>query len=111
MADKDAEQFGGFQTTRWSLIARSRDIDPALRRQALDELLRRYCPALLAHLVRNKQMDVHSAEDLLQGFISDKILERDLLAQAGPGKGRFRSLLLASGWPQEASIGQRGLGQ
>jgi DNA-directed RNA polymerase specialized sigma24 family protein len=40
--------------------------------------------------------DTHDAEDLVQGFIADKILDRDLLARASERRGRFRSLLLRS---------------
>jgi hypothetical protein len=93
---ENAPQFDSFPTTRWSLILRNRDADQELRRQALDELLTRYYPALWAHLVQKKRIEIHAAEDVLQGFIADKILDRDLLLQADPAKGRFRALLLRS---------------
>ncbi len=34
------------------------------------------------------------AEDLVQGFIAERILEKNLLAKADRGRGRFRSFLL-----------------
>lgn len=94
MNDENARGIGRFQTTRWSLIARSRDTDPELRRKALGELFQRYCPALRAHLLLRQRINPDRAEDLLQGFFSEKILEGDLLAQVDPARGRFRSLLV-----------------
>jgi DNA-directed RNA polymerase specialized sigma24 family protein len=41
-------------------------------------------------------MNAHDAEDLVQGFIADRILENYLLARADDRQGRFRSLLIRS---------------
>jgi len=62
---------------------------------ALDQLLRRYWPALKAHLVVARRIDPHEADDLLQGFIADRVLEHQLVAAAEPARGRFRGLLVA----------------
>jgi len=85
-----------FPSTRWSLIARAQDLDPELRRAALDELLRCYFPALRGYLVLCKGLDPERAEDLLQGFVAEKILERDFFGQVDQRKGRFRQLLRRS---------------
>jgi RNA polymerase sigma-70 factor (ECF subfamily) len=42
------------------------------------------------------RLDDATADDIAQGFIADRILDRDLVAAADPNKGRFRSLLLRS---------------
>jgi hypothetical protein len=63
---------------------------------ALDTLLRRYWPALVAHLVHKKQLPRDRAEDLVQSFIQEKILERNLLERADPSKGKFRAYLLTA---------------
>jgi RNA polymerase sigma-70 factor (ECF subfamily) len=95
---------GLFQTTQWSLIAVAggpAGADPddaaaaARRREAMGVLLHRYLPALRAHLLaRGHPAD--AADDLLQGFVADRVIGRDLLAHADRRRGRFRSFLLAS---------------
>lgn len=87
---------GAFPTTDWSLVGHAGDDLDGRRRAALNELLRRYWPALKAHLVIARRIDPHDADDLLQGFIADKVLERNLVGAAEPAKGRFRGLLLAA---------------
>ena len=64
-----------------------------LARHELDALLRQYLPALKAHLVIKKRIESNLADDLLQEFITNKVLERDLLGAADPDRGRFRTLL------------------
>ena len=83
-----------FPTTRWSLVLRAADGRTGEARQALDELLRRYLRPLNAYLVRSRGMAPVEAEELLQGFIAQRVLENRLLASADSGRGRFRTLLL-----------------
>ena len=71
-----------FPSTRWSLVARAGQIDPESRREALGELLGRYLPALRAHLIHHKRLAPEKADDLVQEFITSKILEKDLIARA-----------------------------
>src|SRR4051812_38640775 len=87
----------GFPMTQWSLVARAGQ-PPAEARAALDVLLRRYAPALRAHLLLDRRMsgDRSKAEDVLQGFVADKVLERNLIALADRERGRFRTFLLAA---------------
>ena len=96
MASDKSNDTGKFAPTRWSLITRLRDLDPERQREALGTLLRDYYPALLAHLVAREGLDIHRAEDVLQGFVSDKILANNLLSKVDRSKGRFRSFLLRS---------------
>jgi RNA polymerase sigma-70 factor (ECF subfamily) len=63
---------------------------------ALDALLRRYWPALVAHLVHKRKLPLDRAEDLVQSFIQEKILARNLLQTADPRKGKFRTYLLTA---------------
>jgi hypothetical protein len=93
---KDFDAIKPMPDTRWSLIARSNDGSTIVRRQALDELLRRYVPALQAHLILKRQIPPDQAHDLVQGFILDDILERSILAAADRARGRFRNLLLTA---------------
>ncbi len=88
-AERDAPQ-----PTRWSLVARVHEGDDETRIAALNELLLRYIPVLYWYLGRHHGLDVHQREDLVQGFIASKILERSILKQADRARGRFRTFLL-----------------
>jgi len=85
-----------FPTTRWSLLARARDADPAQRREALEQLLRIYWAPIRHYIVAVRGVDAHLADDLAQAFIARQILECNLLEGANREKGRFRSLLLTA---------------
>jgi len=81
--------------TRWTVVlaaARQENPEPAMR--ALAELCQTYWPPLYAY-VRRQGCDPHKAEDLTQEFFS-RLLAKNYLADADPGKGKFRSFLLAS---------------
>lgn len=79
--------------TRWSLIARVRTDDSLTREKALDELLSLYYPVLRKFLVAGMGIAPDIAGDLLHGFVADKVLARNTLAQARQEKGRFRNFL------------------
>jgi RNA polymerase sigma-70 factor (ECF subfamily) len=70
--------------------------DREAQREALEQLLTRYLPALQAHLVHTKGLSSENAEDLLQDFVAGKILERDLIARADRHLGKFRTFLLTA---------------
>ena len=63
---------------------------------ALARLLSRYAPAMRAHLVRRKRVPADRAEDLVQGFIMGKVLQKKLLGRADRTKGKFRTFLLTA---------------
>ena len=96
MTAKDSRQVGDFPSTHWSLIYSAHDQDSVRRRESLGELLRLYLPALRAHLLYRRKIESHRAEDFLQGFVADQVLQRDMLAKADSARGRFRSFLLRS---------------
>ncbi len=82
-----------FASTRWSLVVAARGSSPPAR-DALAELCRLYWYPLYAY-VRRKGHNHVEAEDLTQEFFT-RLLERDDLAAVDPGRGRFRSFLLAA---------------
>jgi len=59
----------------------------------MGRLLRRYVPVLQAHLVRKYRLAPERAEDLVQGFITRKVLQEGLLARVDLSRGKFRSFL------------------
>jgi len=87
--------FQPFPDTHWSLVRRAGFSDGAARHEALAILLGRYQPALMSYSMRVYQLSEDSAQDLLQGFIADQILERELFKHAQEGHGRFRALLMS----------------
>src|SRR5438093_3062527 len=81
-------------STHWSEIASASHTRQQKGREALDRLLTRYQAALLAHISFKFRATQDAAQDLLQSFVAEKILERELLALANPARGRFRTFLL-----------------
>jgi RNA polymerase sigma-70 factor (ECF subfamily) len=97
-----------FPLTHWSLIVRTASPASTEARAALDELCRAYWYPIYA-LIRRKGNDPDRAFDMTQGFFLH-LLERDVLASALEGKGRFRSFLsvacrnfLIDGWRKRDS--------
>lgn len=83
-----------FATTRWSLVvSAARDSTPESRR-ALSALCEAYWYPLYAY-VRRRVNDVHEAEELTQAFFVE-LLEKNYVAVADPGRGRFRAFLLTA---------------
>ena len=60
------------------------------------ELIQAYSPALRDYLTQVRRVNADHADDLLQSFLADKILEDDLIRRAEQGRGRFRSFLVSS---------------
>lgn len=85
-----------FPTTRWSLVGRAALPGAANGPLALGELCQIYLPALRAHLVGAMRVEENRADDLLQGFLTDKVLEQNMIALADPKRGKFRTFLLTA---------------
>ena len=88
-----------FETTHWSLVARAGQGAPgdeAAQRRALAELVKRYLTALRVHLIAAKRMDPDRADDLLQAFLAEKVVEQGLVAKARRDRGKFRTFLLTA---------------
>lgn len=81
--------FSNFPQSEWHLILDSTKGD-------LTWLFETYRPALLTFLMRNRNLSREEAEDLLQGFFADKVIERDLLARVDRAKGKFRTFLIVA---------------
>jgi DNA-directed RNA polymerase specialized sigma24 family protein len=81
--------------TRWSLIGRA-GARGEFQREAMEAMLRLYSPVLLAVLVKRLHFNRPAAEDLLQGFIADRVLEKEIIAHADRTVGKFRTFLLTA---------------
>jgi DNA-directed RNA polymerase specialized sigma24 family protein len=96
MSPARADDLRPFPSTNWSVVGRAGKLGGEGQGQALESLLRRYLPALRAHLLLRKRIAPDRIEDLLQGFVTDKIVEQNLIASASRGRGKFRSFLLVA---------------
>lgn len=83
-----------FVSTHWSVVLRAGQQESPEAHAALTELCRNYWFPLYAY-ARRQGCDVHTAQDLTQGFFS-KLLEKNYLSVADRRRGRFRWFLLTA---------------
>src|ERR1700728_2764031 len=83
-----------FATTRWSLVLAAGQRSSPQSPAALATLCENYWYPLYAY-VRRRGHGADEAQDFTQAFFA-RLLEKNDLAAADPGRGRFRSFLLAS---------------
>jgi RNA polymerase sigma-70 factor (ECF subfamily) len=83
-----------FATTRWSVVAAAGHADSPEARDALATLCRVYWYPLYAYARRHLARP-DDAQDLTQEFFA-RLLEKDYLQAADPGRGKFRSFLLTA---------------
>ncbi len=86
--------FRDFTATRWSLVLAAGNAASPDAHAALEQLCRAYWSPLYA-FVRRQGHGPEEAKDLTQEFFL-RLLDQAALARVDPGKGRFRSFLLAS---------------
>jgi RNA polymerase sigma-70 factor (ECF subfamily) len=87
-------QAGNFATTQWSLVLKAGGVGQGKSAEALASLLETYWYPLYAYL-RRRGLACDEAEDVVQGFFA-RLLEKNTLAAATSGRGRFRSFLLTA---------------
>jgi RNA polymerase sigma-70 factor (ECF subfamily) len=92
----DPATFMPFPTTHWSLVARAGGGSLCERQRALADVLHGYMPALRAHLVFRRSLDRDRAEDVLQSFLTERVLEHEILSKADQQRGKFRTFLLTA---------------
>jgi RNA polymerase sigma factor (sigma-70 family) len=82
---------GRFPTTHWSRVVAAGDPVGPEARESLAILCDAYWYPLYAY-IRRRGHTPEKAQDLTQDFFT-RLLEKGLLAEADPGRGRFRSFL------------------
>ena len=82
-----------FPTTHWSCVAEAGGPDRPRAREALAELCDVYWYPLYA-FIRRRGHAAEEALDLVQEYFA-RLLEKDVIAAADPGRGRFRTFLMA----------------
>lgn len=83
-----------FVSTHWSLVLRAGNFNGEQAGEALAALCQRYWLPLYV-FVRHRVSDLHEAQDLTQEFFA-RLLEKNVLADASPMRGRFRAFLLTA---------------
>jgi RNA polymerase sigma factor (sigma-70 family) len=83
-----------FATTRWSLVLAAGQRSSPQSSAALATLCENYWYPLYAY-VRRRGHEADEAQDFTQAYFA-RLLEKNDLAAADPGRGRFRSFLLTS---------------
>lgn len=82
--------------TDWSLIGRAAASDHDIRLPAQQTVIERHSPALRAFLRYRLGVSEQDADDVLQGFIAERILEKRFFDKATRGRGKFRAFLYRS---------------
>lgn len=80
--------------TRWSVVARAGDRKRTSWISDLESITLLYRPVLVKHIILRLRVAPDHAEDLVQTFLLEKLLEENVLRHASAQKGRFRSFLL-----------------
>ena len=82
-----------FPRTRWTSL-----VQPAQAgcESSLAALLDAYYAPLRRYLTCQWRLSIDQAQDVLQGFLADKVLGKGILAAARRAKGKFRTFLLAA---------------
>ncbi len=95
MVNDDVPRFAGqFSTTRWSVVlAAGREVSPESA-AALEKLCRAYWQPICI-FARRKGWNEEDAKDLTQQFFA-RLLERNDFTGLDPGRGKFRTFLLAA---------------
>lgn len=93
MAEGD---FQLFPTTHWSLVVRAGQDPSESQRDALGDLLRKYLGAFRTYVVSKYRVDRDRADDLVSGFVASRLLEKNLIAKASEGRGKFRNFLMTA---------------
>ncbi len=98
MAQESSDQLraktAGFTRTHWSVVLAAGAVNSPEALEALEKLSHSYWYPLYAY-IRRRGYEPDEAQDLTQDFFL-RLLEKNYLANADPGKGKFRSFLLAS---------------
>ncbi len=89
-------EHGRFLTTQWQVVRQASASPTPEQLNALDHLLRTYGPALVEYLKSHFSFSIHQAEDVVQDFVTDQVLIKNLLASASSSRGKFRTFLLKS---------------
>lgn len=85
---------GVFPTTHWTVINALKQVDHEDKESLFVEFVERYTPAFRYHLIYGRGCKQEAdLEDIIQGFLSDKFVFKNILEHVHQGKGRLRDYL------------------
>lgn len=83
-----------FPTTHWTVINALKNVDVADKESLFVEFIEQYTPAFRYHLVYSRGCTQEAdLEDMIQGFLSDKFIYKNILEHVHADKGRLRDYL------------------
>lgn len=85
---------GTFATTQWQVVRQTTEGPDWKRVEALNQICGRYVPAMVEYVKHQFHLTEEEAEDMVQQFVTDRVVLKNSLAQASESKGRFRSFLM-----------------
>lgn len=85
-----------FPVTDWHALQHAANSASFHSAKAKADLLASYLPAIRGYLVGICRLPSHVADDLLQGFVAEKVLKGRMFGKADRARGRFRNLVLKS---------------
>lgn len=83
-------------STHWSLVRDAGQETGEAKRRALGDLLRQYLEPMVLHVRLKFGLRIDQAEDVVQSFVTDKVLDQDLCRAAEAARGKFRNFLLTA---------------
>lgn len=83
-----------FPTTDWMLLWDASRKDSATARASVGRILELYLPPMRRFLRYRWNFQLDQIDELLQGFVADRILRAQLFARAHHARGRFRNFLV-----------------
>lgn len=96
MPTESSSSIRTFPTTRWSRVMRAGHGMPQIKREALNDLLKQYLPAIRSYLAHKRRIKPDQTDDLIQGFVASRVIERDLISRVQQERGKFRTFLLTA---------------
>ena len=83
-----------FPQTEWEMVRTA--AQTPLRNPALERLLTTYLPFLENYIISQFSVPAHEAKDWLQGFIMEKIIQKNLMLSVDRSRGKFRNFIIRS---------------
>lgn len=85
---------GAFPTTHWTVINVLKRVDIEDKESLFIEFVEQYTPAFRLHLIYGRGCTQEAdLDDMIQGFLSDKFVFRNILEHVNQDKGRLRDYL------------------
>ena len=80
--------------TRWSMVARACDREGETWLADIASITLIYRPVLVRYLILRLRVSPDRAEDIVQAFLLEKLMDQNVLLKASQRRGRFRSFII-----------------